>query len=51
MEDNKKYVNMTASATFSPYITLGELLRQIRQSNVKSSTQVKNQTAAETKNK
>ena len=51
MEDNKKYVNMTASASFSPHITLGELLRQIQQSNVKSSTQVKNQTAAEVKNK
>lgn len=47
MENNKKYVNMTANASLSTYITLGELLRQIQQSNMNSSAQVKNQTSAE----
>lgn len=48
MEDNKKYVNMTANASLTSYITLGELLRQIQQTNMKPSAQVKNEIKAET---
>ena len=51
MNEKQKYVGMKASASFSPRITLGELLKQAQQNKMKSNAQIKNSTEAETQNK